>query len=235
MLKRLLGVLAALLALTMLVSCSDDGDRTAEEDKTSEAEPGSGDSPESPEADGACEYAPDGSEPAKEATPPPADPTVTGKQNVTIATSAGDIKAVLDAGATPCTVNSFVSLAEQGYFDDTQCHRLTSGGLSVLQCGDPSATGAGGPGYAFADELTGKESYTAGTLAMANAGPNTNGSQFFIVYKDSIGLPPSYTVFGKIDTASIRIVQKIAAKGSDDANGPGDGAPKEKVTITSVK
>ncbi|WP_109505697.1 peptidylprolyl isomerase [Nocardioides speluncae] len=233
MLKRLLGVLAALLALTMLVSCSDDGDdRTAKEEETSDTVPGSGESPEDIEPAGACEYVVDGSEPAKEATPPPADPAVTGKKNLTISTSAGDIKAVLDAGATPCTVNSFVSLAEQGYFDDTECHRLTSGGLSVLQCGDPTATGTGGPGYSFADELTGKETYPAGTLAMANAGPDTNGSQFFIVYKDS-GLPPAYAVFGKVDTASIRIVQAIAAKGTD-TGGP-DGAPKEKVAITSVK
>ena len=146
-------------------------------------------------------------------------------------TSAGTIGLTLDGATTPCTVNSFVSLAEQGYFDDTECHRLTTSGIFVLQCGDPSASGRGGPGYSYADELDGSETYPAGTLAMANAGPDTNGSQFFLVYADT-KLPPSYTVFGQMDEAGLAVVEAIAAKGA--VGGGGDGAPAEAVTISSI-
>src|SRR5690606_21777336 len=113
-------------------------------------------------------------------TTPPAEPTASGTVPATIRTSAGDLAVSLDADAAPCTVNSFLSLAQQGYFDETPCHRLTTSGIFVLQCGDPTGTGTGGPGYEFPDELTGSETYPAGTLAMANAGPDTNGSQFFV-------------------------------------------------------
>jgi peptidyl-prolyl cis-trans isomerase B (cyclophilin B) len=99
----------------------------------------------------------------------------------------------------------------------------------VLQCGDPSATGSGGPGYSFADELTGKETYPAGTFAMANAGPDTNGSQFFIVLAD-VELDPLYTVFGKVDDAGLKVAQDIAAEG----NGPDGTAPAKDVVIESV-
>jgi peptidyl-prolyl cis-trans isomerase B (cyclophilin B) len=126
-----------------------------------------------------------------------------------------------------------VSLADQGYFDDTQCHRMTTEGIYVLQCGDPTASGRGGPGYSFADELSGEETYGAGTLAMANAGPNTNGSQFFIVY-DETPLSPDYTVFGSVDDATVDLIQGVADDGTDDQNGPGDGAPLTPVEISSV-
>jgi len=153
--------------------------------------------------------------------------------SVTVTTGLGDIAATLDADATPCTVNSFVSLAEQGYFDATECHRLTTAGIFVLQCGDPTATGSGGPGYSFEDELSGEETYPAGTLAMANAGPNTNGSQFFIVYGDT-PLPASYTVFGTVDEAGVKLVEGVAEEGTDNANAQGDGAPNQAVEIESV-
>ena len=170
-------------------------------------------------------------DPAKKVDPPPAEPADTGKVDVTLDTSVGEINATLDAGKTPCTVNSFTSLAKQGYFDDTTCHRLTTQGIYVLQCGDPTATGMGGPGYQYDDELSGSETYRAGTLAMANAGPGTNGSQFFIVFDDS-QLPPSYTVFGTVDAAGIKTVQKVAAKGTE-TGGP-DGPPKQPVEIAGV-
>jgi len=179
-----------------------------------------------------CEY-PAGNTASKEVDPPPATTTLTGKVSVTIATSAGDLAAELDADKTPCTVNSFVSLAEQGYFDDTSCHRLTTSGIAVLQCGDPTGSGMGGPGYTFPDELSGDETYPAGTLAMANAGPDTNGSQFFVVYGDT-PLDANFTVFGQIDDDSVKVVQKVADAGTDNANGPGDGHPKTAVDITSV-
>ena len=148
----------------------------------------------------------------------------------TLKTSCGDIGITLNAKAAPVTVNSFVFLAGQDYFDHTKCHRLTTGGLSVLQCGDPTGTGSGGPGYSFADENLKGATYPAGTVAMANSGPNTNGSQFFLVYKDS-QLPPSYTPFGTI-TAGMDILARIAADGT--ADGSTDGAPKDTVVINSV-
>jgi peptidyl-prolyl cis-trans isomerase B (cyclophilin B) len=169
-------------------------------------------------------------------TPPDTTATETGSVPVTIDTSVGTLKATLDATAAPCTVTSFVSLAGQGYFDKSPCHRLTTQGIFVLQCGDPSGTGGGGPGYTIPDELHGAEDYSPGTLAMANTGqPNSGGSQFFIVYQDSTAnLQKLYTVFGHLDQASLATVQKVAAKGSDNSNGPGDGAPREPVTITKV-
>lgn len=180
-----------------------------------------------PAAEG-CTYA-DAAGGVRDVDAPPADPTVSGEITATLATSAGDIALTLDADRTPCTVGSFVSLAEQGYFDGTSCHRLTVEGIFVLQCGDPSATGMGGPGYRYADELDGTETYPAGTLAMANAGADTNGSQFFLVYEDT-QLPPSYTVFGRMDAAGIQTVRDVAAGGL-----AADGvAPATPVTLTAV-
>jgi peptidyl-prolyl cis-trans isomerase B (cyclophilin B) len=124
-----------------------------------------------------------------------------------------------------------VYLAEQGFFDDTPCHRLTSGGLSVLQCGDPSGTGRGGPSYEFPTQVTGTETYSRGTLAMANAGQGTDGSQFFLVYADS-QLPPDYTVVGTIDDAGLATLDAIAAAGIE--GGASDGAPAAPVTIESM-
>jgi peptidyl-prolyl cis-trans isomerase B (cyclophilin B) len=152
-------------------------------------------------------------------------------------TSIGPLDATLDADRTPCTVNSFVSLAEQGFFDHTPCHRLTTAetGIFVLQCGDPSGTGTGGPGYTIPGEVSGNETYGPGTLAMANTSgdPDTGGSQFFVVYR-STPLPPDYTVFGQLDAAGLRAVQKIAKQGTDNAYGQGDGHPKVAVTLDTV-
>lgn len=181
----------------------------------------------------ACYYPADGTSPAKDVSPPPDNALAIGDVTAVLHTSQGDLTATLDGAATPCTVSSFMSLASQGYFDGTSCHRLTTAGIFVLQCGDPTGTGSGGPGYSFPDELTGQEKYPAGTLAMANAGPDTNGSQFFLVYEET-PLPASYTVFGSIDAASVAVLQEVAAAGSDEAFGPGDGHPSQQVTITSV-
>jgi peptidyl-prolyl cis-trans isomerase B (cyclophilin B) len=225
-------VLAAvsLVAVLALAGCGDDeGGNDTASDPTPTASPDTATS--APAEAGACEYPEDGQQPATPVDAPPSEPSVSGQVPVLISTSSGDIAATLDADAAPCTVNSFVSLAGQGYFDDTPCHRLTTSGILVLQCGDPTGTGTGGPGYSFDDELSGSETYPAGTLAMANAGPNTNGSQFFMVYGET-PLPPSYTVFGKLDDAGLKTVQKIGDEGTVD--GGGDGAPKKPVFITSV-
>jgi peptidyl-prolyl cis-trans isomerase B (cyclophilin B) len=160
------------------------------------------------------------------------------KYTFALKTSACDIKIDMDAAKTPETVNSFKALADKGFFDNTKCHRLTTSGIYVLQCGDPEGTGMGGPGYTIADENLdalgkpneqGQVIYPAGTVAMANTGrPHTGGSQFFLVYKDS-PLAPSYTPFGKIDAAGLKALEEVAKAGT--AEGGQDGAPKTPVVI----
>jgi len=161
---------------------------------------------------------------------PPAKPDVKASYQATIKTNRGDVVIDLANAKAPCTVNSFVYLASKNFFSNTPCHRLTTSGIYVLQCGDPTGTGSGGPGYKFDDENLKGATYPAATVAMANSGANTNGSQFFLVYKDT-SLPPSYTPFGTI-TGGLSVIQKVAKAGT--ANGTSDGRPKEKVVIESV-
>ena len=161
---------------------------------------------------------------------PPGQPANPGIVQATVKTNQGDLEMQLYGDKAPCTVNSFTFLAQKNFYDKTECHRLTSGGLSVLQCGDPTASGSGGPGYRFANENTDGATYTEGTLAMAHSSqPDSNGSQFFMVYKDS-QLPPDYTVFGKV-TKGLDVLKKIAKGGSEP---DGDGKPKNKVEIQDV-
>jgi peptidyl-prolyl cis-trans isomerase B (cyclophilin B) len=189
---------------------------------------------------------------AKKVSLPPAAPDYTDSYQATINTNQGKITFNLLNSKATCTVNSFVHLAQAGYFNSTQCHRVVTSGIYVLQCGDPYATasaklncsatskvGSGSPGYAFANEnLTGAK-YPAGTVAMANGGPNTNGSQFFIVYKDSTsGLNsssgPAYTPFATV-SSGLGIVQNVAKGGySCQYAQSGGGVPKKKVIIDSV-
>jgi peptidyl-prolyl cis-trans isomerase B (cyclophilin B) len=158
-----------------------------------------------------------------------------GTSPVTLDTSVGDLHLTLDSALAPCTVKSFLSLVGQKYFDNTTCHRLTVGaGLQVLQCGDPSATGSGGPGYSFADEVYPELKYGRGVLAMANSGPNTNGSQFFIVYGDASGLSPAYTAFGTVDKVGLEAIDKVARAGVIPEGGPTDGKPATPVQIKSA-
>jgi len=138
-------------------------------------------------------------------------------------TSQGVIVIRALTAQAPCTTFSFRFLARRGYFNGTHCHRLTLQGIFVLQCGDPTGTGSGGPGYRFNDENLAGATYPAGTVAMANAGPNTNGSQFFFVWKDTT-LAPAYTPFAQV-IAGMDVLRKIAAAGDDSQNGPGDGYP----------
>jgi len=169
---------------------------------------------------------------ARKVGTPPAKPDYKATYTATIHTNRGNIVISLLNSRATCTVNSFVYLAAQKYFSNTHCHRLTTSGIFVLQCGDPTGTGSGGPGYKFDDEnLTGAK-YIPGTVAMANSGPNTNGSQFFLVYKYS-PLGASYTPFGTI-TRGLNIIQKVAKVGSDNSGGTGDGHPIQKVVIKSV-
>lgn len=227
---------AVLVALLALNGCGSDGSEA--DDKSGTA--GSGVS---------CAYEESGPA-SKDVELPPTTTDEDAKTDLVISTNSGDIPITLEPDSAPCTVNSFVSLAKQGYFDQTSCHRLTTQGYYVLQCGDPTGTGSGGPGYSFADELVTNDSrlqpctgtppnqvctYNTGVVAMANAGPDTNGSQFFLVYGNS-QFPPNYAVLGRMDAAGLKTVKAIAAKGIGTVGmGPGDGSPKEPVTITGVK
>jgi peptidyl-prolyl cis-trans isomerase B (cyclophilin B) len=193
-----------------------------------------------------CQYPASADKASKPNNPPRAGkvPTDPAQVSASMSTNQGNIGLQLDNAKSPCTVNSFASLAQQGFFNDTPCHRLTtSEGLAVLQCGDPTGQGTGGPGYQFANEyptdqfqpddpkLQEPVLYPRGTIAMANAGPGTNGSQFFLVYKDS-QLPPNYTVFGTIDQTGLATLDKIAAAGT--ADGGQDGKPKNDVQVKSI-
>ena len=193
-----------------------------------------------------CQYPASAEKASKQVNPPrtgkvPTDPA---EVSASMSTDQGNIGLLLDNGKAPCTVNSFASLAQQGYFDNTPCHRLTTAEqLKVLQCGDPAGEGTGTPGYSFANEYPTNQYqpddpklrepvlYPRGTLAMANAGRDTNGSQFFLVYQDS-KLPPNYTVFGTIDETGLATLDKIAAAGV--AGGGNDGAPATPVTVKSI-
>ena len=186
-----------------------------------------------PGSGAACTYTATGNAAKKVDLPPASGVANTGTASVTLKLNDKPLGLTLDQERTPCTTNSFVSLSKQGYFDGTSCHRLADSGIFVLQCGDPTATGTGGPGYQFADELTGEETYPAGTLAMANAGPGTNGSQFFIVFADTT-LAPNYTVFGMIDAAGLKTALAIAAGGQDGSWGDGTGKPKLPAVITAA-
>jgi peptidyl-prolyl cis-trans isomerase B (cyclophilin B) len=194
-----------------------------------------------------CQYPPTAAPAGKPAAPPATGKVSTDPAQVglTIVTNLGRIGLQLANNESPCTVNSFVTLAQEAYFDNTDCHRLTTArALSVLQCGDPKGDGTGGPGYQFADEFPTDQYppgepalkqavvYPRGTLAMANSGPGTNGSQFFLVYRDSL-LPPAYTVFGTINEAGLAVVDKVAAAGV--AGGSDDGSPATEVTITAAR
>lgn len=216
--NRLLAASALVLAIGVLAGCGSsesDGDAPKASSETTKS---------SSLKAGECAYTKDG-EASKKADVPPAKPASV--DSLTITTNRGKIVTTLTPDTAPCAVGSFASLAKQGYFDGTKCHRMVPN--FVLQCGDPSATGTGGPGYSFGDELSGKEKYPAGTLAMANSGPDTNGSQFFIVIADA-ELPPAYTVFGKVDAAGLKLAQKIGSEGN-----AADGvAPAKDVVIESV-
>lgn len=158
------------------------------------------------------------------------DPTKT--YTALISTSKGDLTVELDSAKAPGTVNNFVNLARSKYFDNTVCHRAIP--TFVVQCGDPTATGTGGPGYAIADELPAAGEYKFGSLAMANSGPNTNGSQFFIISgEQGTTLPPSYSLFGQVTTGLDTTLPALDLAGNNDPASNGV-PPTEEIRIISV-
>jgi peptidyl-prolyl cis-trans isomerase B (cyclophilin B) len=198
---------------------------------------------------GPCQYTATPDDPAVRPVPLPRDPRHTpdrGTVTVTLFTNLGLIPLTLDRAEAPCTVQSFLHLTRHGFYNRTICHRLTTyPTLRVLQCGDPSGTGEGGPGYRYKDELptdlppaptdpTGvRKLYARGVLAMANAGPDTNGSQFFLVFADS-ALRPNYTVFGSVRPLGLHTLDRIAAGGvapTAEDPAPVDGAPALRTEI----
>ena len=198
---------------------------------------------------GPCGYTETPDEPAARPVHLPPDPRKTpnrGTVEVILWTNYGPIPLTLDRAKAPCTVQSFLHLTRHGFYNRTICHRLTAyPTLKVLQCGDPSGTGEGGPGYRYKDELptdlapwpddpTGERKiYPRATLAMANAGPDTNGSQFFLVYADS-RLRPLYSIFGSVRPIGLSTLDRVAADGiapTPEDPAPVDGAPARGVDI----
>ncbi|MBG6096634.1 peptidylprolyl isomerase [Nocardioides luteus] len=239
MLTRMLPAAAAAALLLTLSACGSSS--------------GSGDSGEAQESKGpkssessdwksivkagstSCDYAEDPMGASKEVGAPEKTAQYTGKVAATINTSVGPLAVTLDADKAPCTVNSFLSLASQDYYDGTSCHRLGANpGFELLQCGDPTGQGTGGPGYTIPDEFKPSDTFPAGTLAMANTGqPDSGGSQFFMVFGDT-QLPPAYTVFGTLDEAGIKTLQEVGKAGVAEAGGDGTGAPKTPVEFETI-
>ncbi|MEP7054511.1 MAG: peptidylprolyl isomerase [Actinomycetota bacterium] len=181
--------------------------------------------------------APTAAKPQKFAAAPPMTIDATKKYNATIKTSCGDVVVELLADKAPTTVNSFSFLASKKFFDGTRCHRLLTGADSVVQCGDPTATGRGGPGYTFKDEnlptATGDSfTYPAGTVAMANGGPSTNGSQFFFVVKDS-PFPPDYTIVGHVTTGQDVLDKLLAVGQTEGTDEPAQDMYVESLTVAA--
>lgn len=220
--RRTLALPALALVLALAAGCGSD-DSSGDTDSARAA----GDTATT----GDCTWTFDGQEPAKKVDPPAEDAEAAAKAVIT--TNFGDVTITFD-DKTPCTDISFASLAQQGYYDDSPCHRISTpeSGYGIVQCGDPTGQGTGGPGYTIPDELTGEETYAEGTIAMANTGaPNSGGGQFFLNYADS-GFPPSYTQFGTIDEAGVKVLQKATEAGVE--GGGVDGPPAEKIVIESV-
>lgn len=219
------------------------GDDTPSAGKTDAAASSSATIPSAPASSSAarvatypCDWPKAGTASKKVAVPSTTTPPKTGKVTVDVKTNRGTMTVTLDRSLAPCTVASFVSLVNQKYYNATPCHRLTTSGIFVLQCGDPTGSGSGGPGYSIPDEGTGKETYPAGTIAMARTQTaHSGGSQFFIVYKDSPNLVQNlgqlqYTVFGKV-TSGLDVVTKVAAGGATTGD---DGAPKLPISLATV-
>ena len=245
--RKTLGIVATVVSVLVVVGAvllltgAFSGDES--EDGTDAAAATTGATAGNINADGTatCAYTPDetgnpnltdvGTPPDPESTP------TTGTSTLLMSTGQGDITLTLDRAKAPCAAASFSYLAAQKFFDGSPCHRMVNGeAFGVLQCGDPSGTGQGGPTYKYAEEVTAETTYPRGTIAMAKSGaPNTTGSQFFLVFADA-QLPPDYTVVGTVDEAGLAVLDQIAAAGNDGSMepSPGGGKPNVPVVIESM-
>lgn len=250
-----LGVVFATLAVLVLIvggiwfastySSDKDEDQVAESnEQTSEPEVETAVLPEGPLKPYGnsvkCEYKKDPKGKLSEAGLPDGnDVSAQGTQKVTLTINGEKVGLELANDKSPCSTNSFAHLVQKKFYDSTKCHRsVKSDSMTILQCGDPEGTGAGGPGYSFPDEYPTNGvkkdkaetpvNYKRGTLAMANSGPNTNGSQFFLVTGDTT-LPPKYNIFGTIDEEGLKALDKLMEKAPE-----GDAAPTEDIKIESA-
>jgi peptidyl-prolyl cis-trans isomerase B (cyclophilin B) len=233
-------LVGAIVVITVVMS---------DDDKKS-ANPSASAGPSASATDAGCVYRPLIDPSASASGPPPSMPAGvkevgkpdaaavvrTGKQVMTITTGQGVIKVEMDLTKVPCTAASFAYLAGKKFFDNTKCHRLVPS-IGALQCGDPTGDGTGGPTYRFKDEnlpVNRRPAYPEGVVAMANAGADTNGSQFFFVYKDT-DLQPQYTILGRV-TEGLDVVKKIGEAGHDGAfePNPGGGHPKTELKFDTV-
>ncbi len=223
----IIGVIAAVLVISggiwLFVSRGD---------SSTASDASSTDSSESAAPTTPCSYPASGIAAKEVSAPTNLEPLNSGTVESTIVLNGQDVPVSLDRAGAPCGVNAFLSLASQGFYDNTECHRLTvSDQLKILQCGDPTGQGNGGPGYSFATEPPASGDYAVGTVALANAGADTNGSQFFIVYGPTT-LSPEYTILGKVTGQGMKVVDGIAAKGVQ--NNAQEGPPVETATIAKV-
>lgn len=230
----IIGVVAAVLVISggVWLFVSRDSSGTASVASASTADTADSAATSSAAPTTPCSYPASGTA-AKEVSPPTnLAPLNSGTVASTVVLNGQDVPVSLNRQLAPCGVNSFLSLASQGFYDNTDCHRLTvSEQLNILQCGDPSGKGNGGPGYGFATEAAPGATYPVGTVALANAGPGTNGSQFFIVY-GATTLSAEYTILGNVTGEGMKVIDEIAAKGVQ--KGAQEGQPVEAATIAQV-
>jgi cyclophilin family peptidyl-prolyl cis-trans isomerase len=246
--RRNLGIVATAIAVLVVVGAAllitgvfkGDDDAEAAADPTTSGTETSAAAPVT-NADGTvtCTYtADDSGNPnlSDVGTPPTPEATsAQGTSTLLMSTDQGDLTLTLDRAKAPCAAASFTYLASQTFFDGSTCHRLVNQeSFGVLQCGDPTGSGSGGPSYKYAEEVTAETTYPRGTIAMAKTSePNTTGSQFFLCFVDT-QLPPDYTVVGTVDEAGLAVLDKVAAGGIKDVGPTGDGAPAIPVTINSL-
>jgi peptidyl-prolyl cis-trans isomerase B (cyclophilin B) len=243
--RRNLGLVATAVAVAVVVvaailltSVFRGDDKSASADRTASSS-SSAAATTNPNGTVACTYTPDksGNPNLKEVgTPPNPEATPTrGTSTLLMSTNQGDLKLTLDRTKAPCAAASFTYLAGKKFFDGSPCHRLVNQpNFGVLQCGDPTGSGSGGPTYKYAEEVTPKTTYPKGTIAMAKTqDPNSTSSQFFLCFVDT-QLPPQYTVVGTVDAAGLTVLEKVAAGGIKGAGATGDGAPAVPVTIKAM-